>query len=133
MGFELTIASKHEAAPEDVRDVVCVSTSIDLDGTFDRAALRRALETVCDERGEHRGSVLVRFHDVVANDEAALAGVASDVMRLRRAGRDVQIVVDDRSFHGRMSRLPDARDWLVGYSDREIDGPRRAIHVDGPR
>jgi hypothetical protein len=131
MSFELAISTKRD--PLDGRPTPnpasACHTTVTLNGIFDEAAARAVLGTIEELVGEEATSILIEMQ--------AIAGVtdfehfAAELMRLRAAGKHVQVAVRDPALHARMSSLDDARDWLVVYSEVPVDGARRGIHVDG--
>ncbi|MBD5635042.1 MAG: hypothetical protein IAI49_11245 [Candidatus Eremiobacteraeota bacterium] len=136
MSFELTIAARKDPLAASGADAVSPAaashTTIVLNGSFDDGASREILRTASELSERPDDSVLVRIENVEAADARSLRSFAEGVMELRRAGRNVQVVVRSEALYVTFSGLPHAHDWLVAFSQSDVDGARRALHLNHP-
>ena len=137
MSFELNIAVRHDSLekqdgsePSAKRGVY---TAITLNGILDAEASQALLQMVADVCREGADSILIDMEGVDAPDHGCLEHFAAGLMSLRSEGRHVQVNVQHSTFHARMSKAANSRDWLLAFSEADGKGLRRAIHLDGPR
>jgi anti-anti-sigma regulatory factor len=136
MSFELNIAVRRDPLEGRERDEPWakpgVYTAITLNGIFDAEASQVLLRTVAGVCGEGADSILIDMEDVSAPDQGCLDHFAAGLMSLRSGGRHVQVNVHQSTFHARMSKTANSRDWLLTFSKADALGSRHAIHVDSP-
>ena len=133
MNMQLIVAARRDPVgrPASPSDAAPLCASILLNGELDDAAVRAISETIASQFESRCDSLLVTMEDVVA-DAGPLEALAASIMRFRAAGSQVQLATWNHGMHDRLARLPDSRDWLIGFTGDEISGVRRAIHLDGP-
>ena len=137
MGFELTVAARRDhlervgsAGRNGSRSSY---TSVALNGTFDDEAASAVLSTCSDLSRQSADSVVVSMEDITSECAASLETFGRGLMLLRSSGMEVQVAARHPEFHARLRAVPNSRDWLLDAVDEGSSGPRRSVHVDGPR
>ena len=134
MSFELTIAARKDpagvgtSAKQDSPPKT--SATIVLKGTLDGKSMEAVRTLVDDTLAGGAVSILVELRDVDASEQT-LRDLGDRMMLERNHGLPVQVIVKDRVLHERMAALPRARDWLLAFTESDVGGARKAIHVDG--
>ncbi len=86
-------------------------------------SVRRSFESGAD-------SVIIDMQDVVLKDVVFLERFATSLMAERSAGRQVQVVVREPSFHAICASIAGSRDWLIADLKAGVSGARHSFHVD---
>ena len=134
VGLELIVSVRRD--PNDRPDArrepsAAVATCVTLNGTIDDDARHVVVAKVAELLGTRPVSVLIEIAEVRAAEDA-LRDMCASVAAFRREGHEVQVGIAERELYDIASRFPDARDWLVPFSECTPTGPRRSVHLDRP-
>jgi anti-anti-sigma regulatory factor len=136
VSFELSIAVKRDPASAPISSEPHASTSsvcITVNGVLGSDAADAILLAVTDAAAKSADPILILMEDVRAEDSMGVDALAKGVMALRTKGVNVQVSAQQDECHALLARERDSRDWLIAFSDPPSSGPRRAVHVDGPK
>lgn len=138
MSFDLSIAVKRDpretdrSAKSDAADQPQAAlVSFVVNGEFREAGHIELIRRVRQAFEDGADTVTIEMQDIALQDVACLERFAASIMAERAAGRQLQVVARKPYFYATCASIAGSRDWLVAYTQADMTGGRRAIHVDG--
>jgi hypothetical protein len=134
VAFDLPISAKRDpaegASSSGEPAVLKSSTTIALNGLFDASALEEVLAKLKTLDPAPSSSVVVEMQDVQVEELQFVRDLASELMKLRATGLNVQVLVREAKLHESMQQIAGSRDWLIAWTESDVAVGRRSIHLD---
>ena len=132
--FQLEISAKRDPLESGVDETPSAPpdscATISLNGLFNNDACDGVFGTISRLFGAGTDSIVIEMQNVQADDASCLERFAAELMALRSAGRHVQVLARKASMHASLALLASSRDWLLSFTNSNVRGARRGIHVD---